>query len=78
MQIVGAQAGMHLVITLPDGMRDTKISTRAAEQHLWLWPLSPCYSSKNVRQGFILGFAGTKAEEMEGAVRRLRGVLTDA
>jgi GntR family transcriptional regulator / MocR family aminotransferase len=74
-EILGAEAGMHLVITLPPGLSDQKISARAAQEGLWLWPLSAAYVGTNVRQGFILGFGGTKASEMLHQVRRLRKAI---
>jgi DNA-binding transcriptional MocR family regulator len=66
---------MHLVVTLPPGLSDQKISARAAQENLWLWPLSAAYAGPNVRQGFILGFGGTKADEMLHQVRRLRKAI---
>jgi GntR family transcriptional regulator / MocR family aminotransferase len=75
LQVHGAEAGLHLTVTLPKGYRDRAISARAALQNLWLWPLSPSYLGKNARQGFILGFGGTTAKEIPQAVRRLRAVL---
>jgi GntR family transcriptional regulator / MocR family aminotransferase len=75
MEILGAEAGMHLVVTLPPGMSDQKISARAAQEGLWLWPLSLAYVGTNVRQGFILGFGGTKADDMLHQVRRLRKAM---
>jgi GntR family transcriptional regulator/MocR family aminotransferase len=75
LQVQGAEAGLHLAVTLPKGYRDRTISARAALQNLWLWPLSPSYLGKNSRQGFILGFGGTTAKEIPQAVRRLRAVL---
>lgn len=76
LEIGGGEAGMHLVVTLPKGLRDREISERAVGQNLWLWPLSACYLGKASRQGFILGFGSTAAAEMPSAVRRLRNVLT--
>ena len=75
MEILGAEAGMHLVVTLPPHLSDHEISLRAAQDGLWLWPLSSSYASPNVRQGFILGFGGTKADEMPHQVRRLRKAM---
>jgi len=75
MQILGAEAGMHLVVTLPAGMSDQKISARAGQEGLWLWPLSAAYAGTKVRQGFVLGFGGTKAAEMPHQVRRLRKAM---
>jgi GntR family transcriptional regulator / MocR family aminotransferase len=76
-EILGAEAGMHLVITLPPGLSDQKISASAARENLWLWPLSAAYAGKDVRQGFILGFGSTKADEMIHKVRRLRKAIRD-
>ncbi len=75
MEILGAEAGMHLVVTLPPGLSDQKISARAAQEGLWLWPLSAAYAGTKVRQGFVLGFGGTKANEMPAQVRRLRKAM---
>jgi GntR family transcriptional regulator / MocR family aminotransferase len=75
MKILGAEAGMHLVVTLPPGLSDQKISARAGQEGLWLWPLSAAYEGANVRQGFVLGFGGTKADEMLHQVRRLRKAM---
>lgn len=77
-EVVGGEAGMHLVLKLPDWLRDVEISRRAADQQLWLWPLSPSYLGKVSQQGFILGFAGTPAAEMSRAVARLRTIVTSA
>jgi GntR family transcriptional regulator / MocR family aminotransferase len=75
MQILGAEAGLHLVVTLGEGLSDVEISARAARQDLLLWPLSPCYSGTQVRQGFILGFGNTKAADMAVLVERMRQVI---
>jgi GntR family transcriptional regulator / MocR family aminotransferase len=74
-EILGAEAGMHLVVTLPPDLSDQKISARAGQEGLWLWPLSAAYAGTNVRQGFILGFGGTKADEMPHQVRRMRKAM---
>ncbi|HUA20978.1 MAG TPA: PLP-dependent aminotransferase family protein [Bryobacteraceae bacterium] len=74
-EILGAEAGMHLVVTLPPGLSDRMISARAAKENLWLWPLSAAYAGTQVRQGFILGFGSTKAEDMLHYVRRIRKAM---
>jgi GntR family transcriptional regulator/MocR family aminotransferase len=76
LEIVGAEAGMHVVVMLPKGLRDREISARAAQHNLWLWPLSSSYLGEVTRQGFILGFGSTSAEEMPAAVRRLKSLLS--
>jgi len=75
LEILGGEAGMHLTVALPPGLRDREISERAAAERLWLWPLSSAYMGKAARQGFILGFGSTQAADMPKAVRRLRDVL---
>ena len=76
LQVHGAEAGLHLTVTLPKGYRDRVIAARAARQNLWLWPLSPSYLGPTHRQGLILGFGGATVAEIPDAVRRLRAVLT--
>jgi GntR family transcriptional regulator/MocR family aminotransferase len=73
-EILGAEAGMHLVATIPKGLRDRAVSEQAARQDLWLWPLSGCYLEKP-RHGFILGFGSTTPKQIPNAVRRLRDVI---
>lgn len=72
-EILGAEAGMQLVVTLPKGLRDRSVSERAAAQGLWLWPLSGCY--EKARQGLILGFGSTTPKEIPKAVGQLRTVI---
>ncbi|MGH9351144.1 MAG: PLP-dependent aminotransferase family protein [Terriglobia bacterium] len=75
LEVQGAEAGMHLVVTLPGRCHDVELAARAASEGLWLWPLSPSYIGETSRQGFILGFGSTPAPQMPHAVRRLRAVL---
>ncbi len=75
LEVHGAEAGMHLAVTLPKGMRDKEIAAQAAREDLWLWPLSPSYFGNKPRQGFILGFGSTPADQIPRAVGRLRSFL---
>ena len=72
LEILGAEAGMHLAVILRKGFRDRELANHAARQNLWLWPLSSAYLSKNSRHGFVLGFGSTSAKEMPRAVSRLK------
>jgi GntR family transcriptional regulator / MocR family aminotransferase len=74
-EILGSEAGMHLVVTLPPGYSDRTVATRAAREGLWLWPLSAAYIGPHVRQGLILGFGGTRADDMVHQVLRLRKAI---
>ena len=75
LQVLGSEAGMHLAVILPKGLRDQQVAARAAREKLWLTPLSPAYLGQTPRQGLILGFGNTTVEEIPNAVRRLRNVL---
>jgi len=74
-EILGAEAGMHVVMTLPRRLSDVRIATRAVAGKLWLWPLSTSYAGPNPRQGFILGFGSTRADQMPEAARHLRRLM---
>ncbi len=75
LEVLGAQAGMQLVVTLPKGFRDREIAARGVRERLWLWPLSPAYLGRAARQGLILGFANTRVAESPRAVRQLKSLL---
>lgn len=70
----GADAGVHLALTLPSGRRDTAVCKRAAQEDLWLWPLSGCYLEKP-SQGFILGFGSTTPQDIPKGVANLRAIV---
>jgi GntR family transcriptional regulator/MocR family aminotransferase len=71
----GVEAGMHLAFTLPQGLNDREISARAANSRLWLWPLSPSYTSSTPRNGFVLGFGSSLAAQIPRAVRLMHSVI---
>jgi GntR family transcriptional regulator / MocR family aminotransferase len=76
LEIQGSEAGMHLAVTLRKQTPDSEIARRAERQGLWLVPLSRSYLGKaSARQGFILGFGSTRAEDIPNAVRKLRNIL---
>lgn len=77
-EVLGSQAGMHLVMTLPKGCHDVELARRATQQSLWLWPLSTSYLGRPARSGFILGFGSTSVQEMPRAVRKIRDLLSEA
>ena len=73
-EVLGAAAGMHLAIAFPRGIADREITARAAQERLWLWPLSPTQPSEFKRQGLILGFGSTPIEQIPRAVNRLKAL----
>lgn len=75
LEVLGSQAGMHLVVTLPEGMDDRSIALRAAQRSLWAMPLSAAYLGEASRQGLVLGYGGTAPAEIAEGVRKLREVI---
>jgi len=75
LEVIGGEAGMHLTAMLQHGVQDLEIAASAAEQKLWLWPLSPAYMGQTPRQGFVLGFGSTTASDMPRAVAKMRSLL---
>jgi GntR family transcriptional regulator/MocR family aminotransferase len=72
LEILGERAGLHLVVTLPEGADDQAISDRAAGEGLHAMALSSCYLGPPRRPGLVLGYGGVGVEEISDAVRRLR------
>jgi GntR family transcriptional regulator/MocR family aminotransferase len=76
LEVHGIAAGMNVTVSLPKGFRDQEIAARAAQQKLWLLPLSKNYLGRPLRQGFNLGFGSTETKQIPAAVRKLRALLT--
>jgi GntR family transcriptional regulator/MocR family aminotransferase len=76
LEVLGAQAGMHLVAQLRSPrVSDREIAERAAALGVSALPLSTCYLDKPKRQGFVLGFSGTGKSQLLEGVRRLRSAM---
>ncbi|MGH9381326.1 MAG: PLP-dependent aminotransferase family protein [Thermoanaerobaculia bacterium] len=73
--VLGDRAGLHLVATLPASLRDVEVAARALEEGVKVLPLSTCYLGPDHRQGLVLGYGGTRADEIPSAVRRLARAL---
>jgi GntR family transcriptional regulator/MocR family aminotransferase len=71
LEVIGAEAGMHLVALLPPRVSDVAISRRAAEIGISAMPLSSCYTKPPVRGGLILGYGGMDAWQIHDGMRRL-------
>jgi GntR family transcriptional regulator/MocR family aminotransferase len=78
MEIVSAQAGMHLVGLLPDGVEDTIVWQRAARAGIASWPLSICCQRKPHRGGLVLGYGGVDRKQIQDGVKRLAAAIREA
>jgi GntR family transcriptional regulator / MocR family aminotransferase len=72
LEVIGAEAGMHLVALLPRGTNDVAVSKKAAEKGISAIPLSTCYLEPPTRGGLILGYGGVNAHQIHDGIRKLR------
>jgi GntR family transcriptional regulator/MocR family aminotransferase len=71
-----SNAGLHLILNLPDDCDDQLICQQASEQGVLVRPLSSYYmEQKNARKGLIMGFACAEEEEMESAFMELLDII---
>lgn len=75
LEILGADAGMHVVALLPPGIDDLDVSRRAASRGIAALPLSSCYMSRPHRGGLVLGYGGATLHQIRDGVRRLKAIL---
>ncbi len=71
LEVIGAEAGMHLVALLPEGVNDLAISRKAVELGVSAMPLSSCCATPPIRGGLILGYGGTDVRQIHQGIRRL-------
>jgi GntR family transcriptional regulator/MocR family aminotransferase len=77
-EIVGTDAGMHLVALLPANIDDVKVSRMAAAAELAVTPLSSCYLRPRKQKGLILGYGGIDEPTIEKAIKGLGKELQKA
>ena len=75
LEIVSAEAGMHLVGILPKGARDRVVARKALAAGISTIALSTCCLEREKRGGLILGYGGTDAGEIERGARLLAQLL---
>ena len=71
-EVIGAEAGMHLVALLPRGTNDVAVSRKAAQRGISAMPLSICYLTPPTRGGLILGYGGANLHQIHDGIRKLR------
>jgi len=72
LEVIGAEAGMHLVAMLPHGVHDVAIARAAAAVGISTIPLSTCYSKAPARGGLILGYGGVDEDQIRIGIRKLK------
>lgn len=60
-------AGLHLILNLPDEADDVAIAERANARNILVRPLSRYYLTERRKKGLLMGFASLPESEMEAA-----------
>lgn len=76
-EVVSAQAGMHLVVMLPRGADDMIVWQRAVSLGIASWPLSICCQKKPQRGGLVLGYGAVDRKQILDGVKRLAAVIRE-
>lgn len=74
-QLLGGDAGLHVVLQSARTIDDIALSQTARERHITLLPLSPHYLGDNRRTGFLLGYAAADTRELARGYRVLRELM---
>ncbi len=77
LEIVGDDAGLHLILALPDGVDDIMVERDALQQGgVVTRPLSTYYMDRaHARPGLLLGYAGATPDEIRPAFEVLARVI---
>jgi GntR family transcriptional regulator / MocR family aminotransferase len=75
LEVIGSEAGMHLVGLLPPDVSDVAVVRKAAQAGISAMPLSFCSAKPPKRGGLILGFGGTDARQIREGVRKLASCI---
>ncbi|WP_010648002.1 PLP-dependent aminotransferase family protein [Oceanobacillus massiliensis] len=78
--VIGEQSGLHIVLSVKNGMTEQGLIKRAAEKGIRVYPLSAYSMGKNYESPpkIILGFAGIAEDQLEGAIETLINSWTTA
>ena len=75
LEVLNADAGLHVALLLADGLDDADVVARMAGRGLTATALSSCYAGRDRRQGLLLGFGGSTERGLGEAARVLGEVL---
>jgi GntR family transcriptional regulator/MocR family aminotransferase len=79
-QVVGASAGVHVVVWLPElaASRVDGLRRDAAHAGVGIYSVAPYYLAPPARAGLLFGYASLHERDMDDAIRLFRQVLDRA
>lgn len=75
LEISPAEAGMHLIGWLSEGVSDREVAGLAAEAELKIFPISALCVDETLRGGLILGYTAFDEKQIKQGVQKLARVL---
>ena len=69
------EAGMHLIATLPAGCGDQSIAKLAAEQNIFVTPISKYYFKSAPRNALVLGYTAFNEQEIRAGIHALAHIF---
>jgi GntR family transcriptional regulator/MocR family aminotransferase len=75
LRIDSADAGIHCVGWLPDGMDDRAVASKAPDYDLKLTPISDFSIEPLPRKGLLLGYGGFGVQEIKDGIQRLGALI---
>lgn len=70
-----SNAGLHLVMSLPDNVDDVRLAREAGRHGVYVRPLSTYYLGPGPKKGLLLGYACVDEERIESAFDTLLGCM---
>jgi GntR family transcriptional regulator/MocR family aminotransferase len=77
LEVVGEEAGMHVVVLLPPGVNDVEIAGKSRQCGVSVGPLSPCCAGPSRRSGIILSYANLSERQIHETVAGLKAVMAE-
>src|SRR5690606_20593724 len=71
-----SNAGLHLVLSLPEGLQDTEVAQRALARDVVVRPLSSYYAGQRAESGLLLGFGCVHEDRLREPFERLMAGLS--
>ncbi len=73
--VMGANAGMHIMMSLPEHLEEADVVERAARAGVGVYPAAQCYCGASSGSALVLGYAAMTEEMIRRGVEKLAEVI---